>query len=298
MSAQREPDATITLHDAAEMLGVHYQTAYRWVRQGQLTAVKVAGVYRVRPDDVDELARHRSEPTPPPVRRRVRHWEPYAQRLLDRLTVGDEVGARELLEDLVDSGSTLAEVCDHVVVPSLIRIGDAWVAGEISIAGEHRASAICERAIGRLTPAPPGRPRGVALVCSPPGDDHQLPGQMATAVLREDHWRVHHLGTGVPVPDLVRMVDDERPALVVISVTWPPARTLAAELAARLELPGRRILVGRPGLTLTQLVVLARGGTPLQEVGPPSGAGGAGRAIRQAASARPRSVEGGADTHG
>jgi methanogenic corrinoid protein MtbC1 len=118
-----------------------------------------------------------------------------------------------------------------------------------------------------LTPAPPGRPRGVALVCSPPGDDHQLPGEMATAVLREDHWQVHHLGPGVPLPDVVHMADDERPALVVISVTWPPARTLAQELAAQLAAPGRRVLVGRPGLTLTDLVVLARGGAPLQEVG-------------------------------
>jgi excisionase family DNA binding protein len=267
MIAEGEPQATITLHDAAEMLGVHYQTAYRWVRQGQLPAVKVAGVYRVEPDDVDTLANHRSQPTPPPTRRRVRDWEPYAQRLLDRLLVGEEVGARELLEDLVESGSTLAEVCDHVIVPSLIHIGDAWLKGEISIAGEHRASAICERAIGLLTPAPPGRPRGVALVCSPPGDDHQLPGEMATAVLREDHWQVHHLGPGVPLPDVVHMADDERPALVVISVTWPPARTLAQELAAQLAAPGRRVLVGRPGLTLTDLVVLARGGAPLQEVG-------------------------------
>jgi methanogenic corrinoid protein MtbC1 len=90
---------------------------------------------------------------------------------------------------------------------------------------------------------------------------------MATAVLREDHWQVHHLGPGVPLPDVVHMADDERPALVVISVTWPPARTLAQELAAQLTAPGRRVLVGRPGLTLTDLVVLARGGAPLQEVG-------------------------------
>lgn len=37
----------------------------------------------------------------------------------------------------------------------------------------------------------------MALVCAP-GDQHQLPAGMATVALREDHWRVHHLGAGWP----------------------------------------------------------------------------------------------------
>jgi hypothetical protein len=170
-------------------------------------------------------------------------------------------------------------VCDNVIVSCLINIGDAWLKGEITIAGEHRASAICERALGLLTPAPPGRPRGVALVCSPPGDDHQLPGEMADArcspamvispfsqaspmFMRQDTITLSHTSA-----DVVHMADDEQPALVVISVTWPPARTLAQELADQLAAPGRRVLVGQPGMTLTDLVFLARGESPLQEVG-------------------------------
>ena len=37
----------IELRDAAAELGVHYQTAYRWVRSGQLPATMVAGKYAV-----------------------------------------------------------------------------------------------------------------------------------------------------------------------------------------------------------------------------------------------------------
>jgi excisionase family DNA binding protein len=249
---------TITLQVAADQLGVHYQTAYRWVRRGELPAVKIHGVYRVELADVASLAQRRAEPTPPPPKRLVRDWEPYGRRLFDRLVIGDELQVRELLQDLVSSGSSLAEVCDHVVVPALVRIGEAWLVGDLSIAEEHRASAICERTIGRLTPSPPGRPRGVAMVCSPPGDDHQLPGQMATAVLREDHWRVHHVGTNVPIEDLIAMAAAERPSLIVVSVVWPPSMPAANEMAAQLEAPRRRVLVGAPGLTLGHLVSLAR----------------------------------------
>ncbi|HMF28161.1 MAG TPA: helix-turn-helix domain-containing protein, partial [Candidatus Cybelea sp.] len=37
----------MNLKSAARQLGVHYQTAYRWVRSGQLIAVKVGAGYEI-----------------------------------------------------------------------------------------------------------------------------------------------------------------------------------------------------------------------------------------------------------
>ena len=37
----------MNLKTAARRLGVHYQTAYRWVRSGQLVAVKVGAGYEI-----------------------------------------------------------------------------------------------------------------------------------------------------------------------------------------------------------------------------------------------------------
>lgn len=48
--------APVNLKSAARRLGVHYQTAYRWVRSGQLIAVKVGAGY-----DVSEAALERFE---------------------------------------------------------------------------------------------------------------------------------------------------------------------------------------------------------------------------------------------
>ena len=41
----------IDLQEAARRLGVHYQTAYRWVREGRLTAVRVRGRYELAVED-------------------------------------------------------------------------------------------------------------------------------------------------------------------------------------------------------------------------------------------------------
>lgn len=222
--------------------------------------MKVGGAYLVEVTDIDALADARQQPTPPPPRREVRDWAAYAARLHAGLAAGDEMGAREIIEDLVASGISLCVICDHVMVPAMVRVGQQWVDGELGIAEEHRASAICERALGRFGTSPPGRPRGVCVVCTAPGDDHQLPAQMATAVLREDHWQVHHLGSGVPVGEIVALAVAERADLVAISVTWPPTSAEGHALAATLTDTGLRALVGRPGQSLAELVALARDG--------------------------------------
>jgi excisionase family DNA binding protein len=248
------------LRDAADQMGVHYQTAYRWVRQGLLPAVKVGGSYEVTAEAVLARQQARAAPAPPPAHRVVRDWDPITDRFYSALASGDESGARDLIGDLVGSGLSLAEVCDRVMSAALTRVGEAWADGAISVAEEHRASSICERVLGRWSPAPPGRPRGTACVGWAPSDEHGLPAQMATAALRENHWRVHHLGVGVPAADTRRLVAAEAASLVVISVTLPSARPEADALAQMLRADGCRVLVGRPGLTTTDLIAQAHGG--------------------------------------
>ena len=46
--------AALTLHEAAERLGVHYMTVYRRVRLGVLPARKVDGTWWVDPADLDD----------------------------------------------------------------------------------------------------------------------------------------------------------------------------------------------------------------------------------------------------
>jgi len=265
MSASTAP---ISLRDAAEQLGVHYQTVYRWVRQGVLPAVKIGGSYEVTAEAIVALQEARSRPSPPPLQRRVRDWSPFATRLYRSLLPGDEAAVRDEIGRLVEDGVSLVEICDRVMAPALINIGRAWAGGAISVAEEHRASAICERALGRWSPAPPGRPRGTAVVCSPPSDEHNLPGQMATAALRENHWRVHHLGIGVPFADIRSLVAAEAADLVVVSVTWPPARPEAERMAATLRADGFRVLVGRPGLTMADLISAVAGPSASAVAGP------------------------------
>ncbi|HZQ26612.1 MAG TPA: B12-binding domain-containing protein [Acidimicrobiales bacterium] len=248
------------LRTAAEHLGVHYQTAYRWVRSGALRAVKVGTSYEVEPEEIERVKARRSLPAPPPPAARVRRWDQQATRLYDALMTGDELAARLVVDRLHVGRVSTVDICEHMVVPVLRRIGEAWETGTVDLADEHRASAICARLLARIDVHPRGRPRGVVVVTTVPGEEHVLPSVMAAMALRADRWQVHHLGTQTPYKHLLGMARQEGADLVVLSVTYGPARGEAERCARRLRHDaGIRCLVGQPGASMAELVRLARG---------------------------------------
>jgi len=248
------------LREAADALGVHYQTAYLWVRQGTLPARKRGRGYQVDDAGVAALAERRRQGSPPARQVGVRDWQAQADQLYAAITAGEETHARHWLGRLA-AGVTLIDLCERVIAPALRRIGDDWAAGRVSIAQEHRASAICERLIALHAGQPGGRPRGRAVVATPPGERHGLPALMAAACLREDRWLVHHLATDLPVAEVTRLAAAVRADLVIFSSATQEgarrARAAARQTAA--AGPHPLALAGRPGDTLQDLIRLARG---------------------------------------
>lgn len=249
----------VDLKTAAEQLGVHYQTAYRWVRDGSLTAVKVGTSYQVDPDEIARLERERQTPAPPPRVSRVRSWAIHVGRLYDALLDGDERSARQVVDRLHDGGISTMELCEHLITPALRKVGEGWARDRVSLAEEHRASAICTGLLARISVYPRGRPRGTVVVTTVPGEAHELPGMMASMALRAQRWQVHHLGTQVPYDQLASLVRRERATLVVLTVTLgrvlPDSRSYRARIEDEVGVPA---LVGRPGASLTELVDSAR----------------------------------------
>ena len=247
------------LRDAAEALGVHYQTAYAWVRQGILPARKTGRGYEVSEGDVSTLAARRASGTAPRPDIRVRDWAVQADRLHAAIMSGDETLARHIFDRLA-RGVPLTELCERVISPALYRIGEDWAGGETTIAAEHRASAICERLIAARAGQPQGRPRGIAVASTPPGERHGLPALMATACLREDRWLVHHLAADLPVNEVTGLARLAGASLVVLSSATTESGRLAREAADEITRSeaGLQVLTGQPGDTLSRLRQLAR----------------------------------------
>jgi len=249
----------VQLRDAAQALGVHYQTAYGWVREGTLSARKTPHGYEVSEGDVRALAERRAGGTAPRREIRVRDWAAQASGLYDALVAGDDTRARHAFSRLTP-GVPLVDLCDLVIGPALRRIGEEWSAGNVSVAVEHRASAICERLLAPRAQQPSGRPRGTAVTATPPGERHTLPPLMAAACLREDRWRVHHLGADLPVADLIELTRAAAADLVVLSSSTADAARGARQAERELlaSLPEVTVLTGRQGAKLHELLDQAR----------------------------------------
>ena len=222
----------LTLQEAADELGVHYMTAYRYVRLGRLPARKDGGTWRVAAADVEAL---RTADPPRRGRRGGSIDARWVTRLEARLVAGDTVGALGIIDAALAAGHPVESVYLGVVAPAMHHIGDRWEAGELDVADEHRATSIVREVLGRVTPrfARPGPTRGTVVVGAAPGERHGLPVTIVAHLLRLAGWTVDDLGPDVPASSLaVAAASASKLVAVGISVTGVEHLAGAAEAIA------------------------------------------------------------------
>jgi excisionase family DNA binding protein len=261
----------LTLREAADELGVHYMTVYRYVRLGMLGATKSSsGTWQVTREALEQVGRGthgaatrgwRGDRERGQTDQRLagpkndsRSGAPWAQRLESRLIDGDAAGSWGVFEAALAAGSAPADVYCDVLTPAMVSIGERWARGEIDVWVEHRASAIATRLIGRLGPqfSRRGRTRGAVIVGAPEGERHGLPLAMLGDLLRLDRWEVLDLGADVPTVSFVLALE-ERPdvAALGLSVTTSAGLDAAADVCASVRRvdPARLIVVGGAAIT-------------------------------------------------
>jgi len=199
--------STFTLQEAADELGVHYMTAYRYVRQGQLGAEKIEGVWQVSDRAIDAF---RSGTSTGPVERGKP--APWAARLEDRLVEGDAQGAWGVIESAMASGADVRSVYLELLSPAMVHIGARWAAGELDIAVEHTATGIAMRIVGRLGPrcVRRGRSLGHIVLGAPAGESHGLATAMLGDLMRLHGWDVTDLGANTPTTSFVHAASRSR----------------------------------------------------------------------------------------
>jgi methanogenic corrinoid protein MtbC1 len=176
------------------------------------------------------------------------------QRYLAAQLAGDR---REALRLLVDEGLLrgvpLQDIHLKVIQSAQYEIGRLWQENRISVAQEHLATAISQLALSHLyrhLPRDPSNGKVVMLACVE-GELHEVGARVASDFLEMAGFDVRFLGANVPTSHLVRMVREQTPDLLALSVTMtyhlPALRTALEQVrAAAPKLP---IAVG--GLAFT-----------------------------------------------
>lgn len=244
-------DDILSIEDVAIALGVHYMTAYRYVKRRALEATQVSGQWQITRADLDDFLKRRSDRhSKAEGSRDARRTADYHRDLHRCLVESDAKAAFDVLQSAIDAGADMEEVYLEILSPVLADIGASWARGEIDISVEHQATAVATRLVGQLSPrcVRRGRRRGNVLIGGPAGERHSLALAMLGDLLRLHGWDVSDLGADTPSNSFVHAASSISDLVAVgVSVTSNESLASAVELLSTLrraigdELP---VLVG------------------------------------------------------
>ena len=212
----------------ADALGVSVSSIKRWVDSGALEATRTLGRHRMVPLS-SALGFARREKLPidgllalaDPI-----NSAPIDDRLCDllvsELKEGNERAAHALIIAAYQSGSGVVNLADHLIRPTMERIGQGWFLGQWDIFEEHQATSLILSTLAGINSAiiqatPEDRP--IAIGASPEGDHYVLPRLLAEIAVREAGWDVHNLGGDLPLRSLAAATRKYRPRLIFLSAS-------------------------------------------------------------------------------
>ncbi len=143
------------------------------------------------------------------------------RRYLVALLDGDGERCAGIVQELVVKDVPLKTLYTGLFQRSLYQIGELWEQQQISVAVEHLATAITERMLGIVQTqvlSGPARKYTIVIACVA-GEYHQIGARMNADFCELLGWRAHFLGANTPLPDLLQMIADCRPALLGLSVS-------------------------------------------------------------------------------
>lgn len=188
-----DPEAELNLKEVAARLGVHYMTAYRYVRQGRLAARRHGTEWRVPAAavaafDVEGGGRA-------PATAAAAATADWAARLEPALLDGDEPAAWAIIQRALASGHDPAYCYLDMIARAVGHIAGS-AADEGDPAAQPIATAVAYRLVARLGASfrRPGRSRGTVVFGSPVGERHHLPLAIVADLVRLEGFDVLELG--------------------------------------------------------------------------------------------------------
>lgn len=152
--------------------------------------------------------------------------------LVHLLVGGDQAAATDMLDSWIDQGAGYADIAVSGIQPALYRIGEMWGNGQISVAQEHLATAMCESLLMRAFEAAEfaeSRDESALFACVQ-NNRHALGLRIVSDTFAIAGWRVHFLGANVSMEKIVRHVQDIRPDFVGLSIATSDQVSTAHEV--------------------------------------------------------------------
>lgn len=228
----------LTSAAAARLLGVGVSAVKRWADGGVLPCVRTAGGHRRFHRRDVEAMRHAAN---------VDRWQPWFLALLGP---GDVHAVLALLfAARAERGSWCAVAA--YAGGLLEEIGERWATGTLSVAEEHVATALLQRALAlaaETVPLAVDAPR--CLLATAEGDAHTVGLSLAELCLREHGWRSEWLGAHTRAADIRERLSGA-PMVALSASGWARERRVLASqvrtVGAACQRAGSTLVLGGTG---------------------------------------------------
>ena len=150
-------------------------------------------------------------------------YHAYLAALRDR----DRRRALRVVQTAHEKGSDLRELYLDVFQPALRQIGVLWERNEVTVAEEHLATAITQSIMASLyTQASLAVENGHRLIAAcPETERHEVGLRMLCDFMDLEGWTTTYLGASVPRASLARLVCEQPPDVLALSVSISPHLT-------------------------------------------------------------------------
>jgi len=142
---------------------------------------------------------------------------------LPPLLAGNRQECRELISRALRLGVDPTTIYDRILWPAMTKVDGLFRADQINIAVEHMATrinrALADQVQSRL-PRVEHNGKRVLVMCAD-DEPEELGGQMTADLFESDGWEVYFVGGGVPHDEILSMVGQIRPDLLLVFGTQP-----------------------------------------------------------------------------
>ena len=146
-----------------------------------------------------------------------------AQSYLESLLSGDRIIARKLVENGLSDGSTPYKMLTDLVWPTMELVQTLYREDRITIAMLNMATRLNRSLTDQLTaqlPKKEANGKNVLIFCGN-AEPEELGGQICADLFEADGYSVRFAGGGVPDDEVLKLIGDIRPELLVMFGTLP-----------------------------------------------------------------------------
>jgi methanogenic corrinoid protein MtbC1 len=158
----------------------------------------------------------------------------------------------DLTQTVLDLGPVPA--MDDVISPFLVRLGEAWACGDVSVAQEHVASGVVRDVLGWLLQSAVASSEAPTLVATTiAGEGHEFGAMMAAVVAAVAGWRVLYLGANTPAAELAQAARASHARAIVVGIVGNEASdAVRSEATVLRKVVGSKMRIVAGGATASE----------------------------------------------